>query len=58
MAATEHRKLIEGAGAFYSPSGHLIFRSAGGLLAVRFDLDALETFGTPFPAVENVAGPS
>ena len=40
----------------YLPSGHLVFVNAGTLFAVRFDLDRLETIGTPTPVLSNIVG--
>ena len=55
----EWRELAAGGGAArYLPTGHLLYPRAGGLTAVSFDLDRLETVGQPFPILEDVyAGP-
>jgi serine/threonine-protein kinase len=48
--------LVQGGNnAHYAPSGHLVYSVAGGLRAVRFDLDRLEVKGTPVPVVEGLA---
>ncbi len=39
----------------YAPSGHLVYMQQGTLFAVRFDLDRLETVGTPVPALDAVS---
>ena len=53
---TGARKVVVRAGvhAQYVASGHLVFATEGSLLAVRFDLDRLETVGDPVPIVEGV----
>jgi len=43
-----------GSHASYLPSGHLIYGASGTLRAVAFDLDRLETVGTPTPVVPQV----
>jgi len=59
LGTGEWRELEAGGGAVrYLPSGHLLYPRAGGLTAVGFDLDRLETVGQPFPILEDVyAGP-
>ena len=54
---TGKRKVLfrGGSHAYYVPSGHLIFATTGTLRAVRFDLDRLETRGTPVAVVPDVA---
>jgi serine/threonine-protein kinase len=55
FATGERRRLLEGgAHARYVRSGHLVFARGGRLLAVPFDLDRLETRGTPEVVVEGV----
>jgi serine/threonine-protein kinase len=50
-----HRILVRGVFGRYSPSGHLLYVSADGtLLAVPFDLDALEVTGPPVALMEGV----
>src|SRR5262249_31371823 len=39
----------------YLASGHLVYLNAGTLFAVPFDLDRLETRGTPVPVQDQVA---
>jgi serine/threonine-protein kinase len=52
----QYRVLIQGGNdAHYVPSGHIVYGSSGNLLAVPFDLDALEVVGSPVPVLENVA---
>ncbi len=43
-----------GSHAHYVSSGHLVYAAAGTLRAVAFDLDRLETRGTPVPVVPEV----
>ncbi len=38
----------------YTPSGHLLFGSAGTVYACRFDAESLTTLGAPVPMVEGV----
>ncbi len=53
----EGHKILTGAAmARYVPTGHLIYvRADGGMLAVPFDLDRLETTGSPVPIMDSVA---
>ena len=44
-----------GSHAHYVPSGHLVYAAAGTLRAVAFDLDRLETRGTPVPVIADIA---
>ena len=44
-----------GSHAQYVPTGHLLYTAGGTLRAVRFDIDRLETRGTPVPVVPRVA---
>jgi len=55
-ATEEWHTVLEAAGydARYAPSGHLVFARAGGLRAVRFDLERLEVVGDPKPVLEGV----
>ncbi len=55
---THQRKVVQRGGYFgrYLPSGHLVYVHQGTLFAVPFDLDRLETRGTPAPVLEDVAG--
>ena len=41
------RVLFPGARAEYIDAGYLVYAAAGALLAIRFDLDALQTIGDP-----------
>ncbi len=43
-----------GSDAHYVPSGHIVYGSAGSLLAVPFDLEELEVGDSPVPVVESV----
>jgi serine/threonine-protein kinase len=55
----EHKVLINvGTDARYVSTEHLIYALQGALLAVPFDLEALEVTGGPVPLVEEVAGTS
>lgn len=52
----EHRILLAGAYARYSPTGHLVYVSPDGImLAVPFDADAMELTGTPVALAEGLA---
>jgi serine/threonine-protein kinase len=46
--------LAGGTYAQYVESGHLVYAAAGTLRAVGFDLDRLETIGTPVPVISSV----
>jgi serine/threonine-protein kinase len=46
--------LNSGGDARYVPSGHLVYGVPGSLFAVGFDIDRLETVGTPVPIVPGV----
>ena len=51
----ERKVLIEGGrDARYAPTGHLVYVLDGTLLAVPFDVDALEVMGGPIPMAEGV----
>ena len=50
----ETRTLLEGLGARYSPSGHLLLAQGGSLLAVPFDPDTLDLTGAPRPVLEGL----
>jgi serine/threonine-protein kinase len=54
---TAERKVLINGGtdARYVPTGHLIYALQGTLLAVPFDLDALEVTGGAVPLVEEIA---
>jgi serine/threonine-protein kinase len=53
----ERKNVLQGASmARYAPSGHLVFGREGFLFAVPFDVERLETRGSPVPVVENVMG--
>jgi eukaryotic-like serine/threonine-protein kinase len=47
--------VVGGTHARYSPSGHIVYGRAGGLLAVPFDLERLEIRGAPLPVLEGVS---
>ena len=53
---TNERKVLINGGtdARYVPTGHLVYALQGTLLAVPFDLEALEVTGGPVPLVEEV----
>ena len=53
----ETRILLEGSNARYLPTGHLVYGRAGTLLAVPFDPDRLEVFGTPVSVLDNIYSP-
>jgi serine/threonine-protein kinase len=51
-----YRTLVQGLTARYSPSGHLIYVTAGGdLMAVRFNLGKLAVTGEPFALTSGIA---
>jgi serine/threonine-protein kinase len=51
--------VVRGGGrARYVTSGHLVYAVSGGLRAVGFNLDSLETRGTPTPVATGVVNPS
>ena len=51
----ERKVLVEGGrDARYVPTGHLVYVLDGTLLAVPFDVDALEVMGGPIPMAEGV----
>jgi len=50
----ERKVLVQGSGARYVPTGHLVYYLAGNILAVPFDLERLEVTGSPAPVVEGV----
>lgn len=54
---TKYRVLIQGYGAAYVASGHLVFGRAGsaGLFAVPFDLETLEVQGPPIQLADTLA---
>ncbi len=54
---TGERQVVHQGGTYgrYVPTGHLVYSNAGALFAVPFDLDTLETTGSPIPVVENLA---
>ena len=54
---TSERQVVHRGGTYgrYVPTGHLVYSNAGALFAVPFDLDTLETTGSPIPVVENLA---
>ena len=52
----ERKVLLEGEGARYVSTGHLVYLLDSVLLAVPFDLDALEVAGGPVSMVEDVQG--
>jgi len=55
--ATGQRKTVlrDAADARFVPPGHLVFLRRGTLLAVAFDLEHIETRGTPVPVLGGVA---
>jgi serine/threonine protein kinase len=56
----ERKTLFPGQGAWYSPSGHILYGeiNTDKLYAVPFDLDRLEVTGGPVPILEGVLGVS
>jgi serine/threonine-protein kinase len=46
---------LRGNNPHYLPSGHILYNDGPQLLAVRFDLDRLETIGPPKKVVEDIA---
>jgi serine/threonine-protein kinase len=57
FAADSLRELVaDAAGAWYAPTGHLLYTGRnGGLYAVGFDLDRLDLTGGAVPVIEDVA---
>jgi serine/threonine-protein kinase len=51
------RKVVYSGGTYgrYVPTGHLAFINRGTLFAVPFDLESLETTGSPVPVLQKVA---
>jgi serine/threonine-protein kinase len=47
LGTQEVTPLVEGADGRYVPTGHLLYRSSGSMLAVRFDLRRLAIVGAP-----------
>jgi serine/threonine-protein kinase len=50
----EWKKVGEGQFGRYLPSGHLVYLDHGAMYAVAFDLDRLETRGTPVQVWQNI----
>jgi eukaryotic-like serine/threonine-protein kinase len=50
--------LGNGVAARYLPTGHVVYVTGSTLYAVPFDLNRLETTGTPIPLVTNILRPS
>ena len=48
------KTLVRGVRPRYLPSGHLLYVSEGTMFAVAFDLNRLETIGSPAPVADNV----
>jgi len=45
----------DGGNAFYSPTGHILYPTRGGvLMALPFDVDRLEPTGPPFPVLQEL----
>ncbi len=58
LKSGEAKKLVGGMAIAYSPSGHILYRTAPGeadLWALPFSLDTLEGTGEPFPIAEQAA---
>jgi serine/threonine-protein kinase len=57
LGTGERTLLIEGGSdARYVPTGHVVYRRRGTLLAVRADLDRLQVTGSPVAVVEGLSG--
>jgi serine/threonine-protein kinase len=56
QTSTGERKTLvhDGSDGRYDGAGHLLYALSGVVMAVPFDLDRLEIFGTPVPAIEGV----
>jgi serine/threonine protein kinase/Tol biopolymer transport system component len=50
----QRRDLTEGMGAYYAPSGHLVFVRQGSLFAAPFDLERLELAGPAISILDGV----
>ena len=56
LSTGERRVLVEGSGnPRFASSGHLVFPREGLLMAVPFDLERLNTIGSPVPVLQDVA---
>ncbi|MBM3765750.1 MAG: hypothetical protein FJW32_10195 [Acidobacteria bacterium] len=55
--ATNKRTVVHKGGYYgrYTPSGHLLFVRESKIFAVRFDLDRLQTMGTPVPWIQDAS---
>jgi serine/threonine protein kinase len=53
--AGEVKDLLEGLGAQFLPTGHIVYALDGNILAARFNPDRLEVIGGPVPVVESVS---
>ena len=56
FASGEQRILVQGSQAWYSPSGHLVYRAGTQLIAAPFDLDALSVTGESIVIADDIAG--
>ena len=55
LDAGDYRTLIEdGSNPRYAATGHIVYIVAGSLLAVPFDMNALELRGTPVPILDGI----
>jgi serine/threonine-protein kinase len=54
---TGERRIVarDGSNPRYVPTGHLVYASGGGLLAVPFDVSQLSVIGRPVPIVDGVS---
>ncbi len=58
LGARQRKTLLEGSGARYAPTGHLIFARGAELLAAPFDPEKLEVTGGPATVVDGVLNTS
>jgi serine/threonine-protein kinase len=55
LATSQTKVLVDGGtNAHYLPSGHLLYSTASGLVAVPFDVGKLELTGPPIPLTEQI----
>jgi eukaryotic-like serine/threonine-protein kinase len=54
LATGERRPIVNGAGARYLPSGHLVYVQAGTLMAIPFDVGQMKVTGAPVAVLTGV----
>ena len=58
LESGRRKTLGPGTRPVYSPSGHIVYESAGDLWALPFSIPTLEALGEAFPVRENASWPS